>query len=150
MSTMVDTGLLISSLDYVTVMVKDQDAALNFYTGVLGFERVDDEQFGSGQRWLTVGLPGAQTRIVLFADPHAHADEGGCCGSGGCGSCGSGVEYAWTGMVMRTEDINAAFENLQGKGVTFLQPPQEKSWGVIDALFSDLDGNVFNLVQRKK
>ncbi len=149
MSTMVDTGLLISSLDYVTVMVKDQDAALRFYTEVLGFQASDDEQFGSGQRWLTVGLPGAQTRLVLFADPHAHAEEeGGCCGSGGCGSCG-GVEYAWTGMVMRTDDINAAFENLQGKGVTFLQPPQEKSWGVIDALFADLDGNVFNLVQRK-
>lgn len=148
MSTMVETGTLISGLDYVTVMVKNQDAALAFYTQVLGFEVSDDENFGAGQRWLTVGPAGAQTRMVLFTDPHMAEEEGGgCCGSGGCGSCG--VEYAWTGMVMRTDDIAGAYETLQTRGVTFLQPPQEKPWGVIDALFADPDGNVFNLVQRK-
>jgi catechol 2,3-dioxygenase-like lactoylglutathione lyase family enzyme len=145
---MVASGTLIAGLDYVTVMVKNQDAALRFYTEVLGFEVGDDAQFGEGSRWLTVGAPGAQTKLVLFADPHAHdEEEGGCCGSGGCGSCG--VEYAWTGMVLRTEDIAGAHETLQSRGVTFLQPPQDKPWGVIDALFADPDGNVFNLVQRK-
>jgi len=150
MSTLVSTErTLISGLDYATVLVKQQESALRFYTEVLGFEKADDEQYGTGQRWLSVRPPGAQTRIVLFADPHVHEeeDEGGCCGSGGCGSCGT--SYAWTGMVLSTENLQASFEGLSARGVKFLQGPEEKPWGVIDALFADPDGNVFNLVQRK-
>jgi catechol 2,3-dioxygenase-like lactoylglutathione lyase family enzyme len=146
MSTMVASGTLISGLDYVTVMVKDQDAALRFYTEVLGFEAGEDAHFGDGTRWLTVGPAGSPTRFALVADPHAQEDEGGCCGSGGCGSCG--VEYAWTGMVLRTDNIQEAFESLKAKGVTFFHEPKQKPGGITDTLFSDPDGNVFNLVQR--
>lgn len=138
----------ISNLDYATVMVKNQDAARRFYTEALGFEVSDDQTYGNGMRWLTVRPIGAQTKLVLYTDPdmHAHGEEGSCCGSGGCGSCG--VDYAWTGMVLSTPDIAAAFEGLRERGVKFLQGPEEKPWGVIDALFADPDGNVFNLVQK--
>ena len=141
------TAELIGTLEYVSVLVKDQNAALAFYRDVLGFEVSDDENYGTGQRWLSVRPPGSQTRLVLFADPQAAEEEGGCCGSGGCGSCGP--SYTWTGMVLGSSDIHGACESLAGRGVKILQEPQEKPWGVIDALFADLDGNVFNLVQRK-
>lgn len=150
MTTATAERTLITGLDYATVLVKNQEVSLRFYTEVLGFEKADDEQYGNGQRWLSVRAPGAQTKLVLFTDPHAHEEaeeEGGCCGSGGCGSCGT--SYAWTGMVLGTADIQASFETLRERGVKFLQGPEEKPWGVIDALFSDPDGNVFNLVQRK-
>jgi catechol 2,3-dioxygenase-like lactoylglutathione lyase family enzyme len=140
----VATKTLITHLEYVSVQVKDQEAARNFYVDVLGFEVDEDKSYPDGQRWLTVKAPGAQTKLVLFADPHAH-EEGGCCGSGGCGSCGP--SYAWTGMVLGTEDVQAAYDELSGRGVTFLQEPQEKPWGK-DALLADPDGNVFNLVQK--
>jgi catechol 2,3-dioxygenase-like lactoylglutathione lyase family enzyme len=136
----------ITHLDYATVMVKDQDAALRFYTDILGFEVGDDQRMGSGVRWLTVRPQGAQTKLVLYTDPEAHGQEGDCCGSGGCGSCG--MDYAWTGMVMATDDIDASFQDLRSRGVKFLQAPEQKPWGVKDALFSDPDGNVFNLVQK--
>jgi lactoylglutathione lyase len=141
----VATRTLISHLQYVTVQVKDHEVARRFYTEALGFEIDEDKTYPDGQRWLTVKAPGAETKIVLFADSHAH-EEGGCCGSGGCGSCGP--SYAWTGMVMATDDIEAAYRELQGRGVTFLQAPEAKSWGT-DALFADPDGNVYNLVQSK-
>jgi predicted enzyme related to lactoylglutathione lyase len=141
------TAELIGSLEYVSVLVKDQDSALAFYRDVLGFEVSDDETYGTGQRWLSVRPAGSATRIVLFADPHA-AEEEGCCGSGGCGSCGP--SYTWTGMVLGTSDVRGACESLAGRGVKILQEPQEKPWGVIDALFADSDGNVFNLVQRQR
>jgi catechol 2,3-dioxygenase-like lactoylglutathione lyase family enzyme len=138
--------LQISHLDYATVMVKDQEAALRFYTGVLGFEVSDDKAMGSGMRWLTVRPKGAETKLVLYTDPEAAHAEDDCCGSGGCGCCGT--DYAWTGMVMATQDIDAAFRELRSRGVKFLQAPEQKPWGVKDALFSDPDGNVFNLVEK--
>ena len=140
----VATKQLISHLEYVSVQVKDQEAARRFYTEGLGFEVDEDKSYPDGQRWLTVRAPGSQTKLVLFADPQS-AEEGGCCGSGGCGSCGP--SYAWTGMVLGTDDVQAAYDELSGRGVTFLQEPQDKPWGK-DALFADPDGNVFNLVQK--
>jgi catechol 2,3-dioxygenase-like lactoylglutathione lyase family enzyme len=43
------TAELIGTLEYVSVLVKDQDAALAFYRDVLGFEVSDDDNYGSGQ-----------------------------------------------------------------------------------------------------
>jgi catechol 2,3-dioxygenase-like lactoylglutathione lyase family enzyme len=141
-------ALQIGNLEYATVLVKDQAAALRFYTEMLGFEVSDDTTYGNGMRWLAVRPRGGQTKIVLYSDPdmQAHGEEGSCCGSGGCGSCG--IDYAWTGMVLSTPDIASSFDVLRERGVKFLQGPEEKPWGVIDALFSDPDGNVFNLVQK--
>ena len=50
-------------------------------------------------------------------------------------------------MVLGTDDVQAAYDELSRQGVTFLQEPQEKPWGK-DALLADPDGNVFNLVQK--
>lgn len=151
-TTYPQTQTLITHLEYVSIPVKDQELARRFYTDVLGFEIDEDKSYPDGQRWLTIKAPGAQTKVVLFGAPQEHehehgaADEmAGCCGSGGCGSCG--VDYQWTGMVLGTADIEASYRELNGRGVQFLQEPQEKPWGR-DALFADPDGNVFSLVQK--
>jgi catechol 2,3-dioxygenase-like lactoylglutathione lyase family enzyme len=49
----------------VIVPVADQDTALEFYTGTLGFEIIRDMPFGQGDRWLEVSPPGAATTISL-------------------------------------------------------------------------------------
>ena len=67
----VATKQLISHLEYVSVQVKDQEAARLFYIDALGFEVDEDKSYPDGQRWLTVRAPGAQTKLVLFADPQA-------------------------------------------------------------------------------
>ncbi|WP_440991189.1 VOC family protein [Haloarchaeobius baliensis] len=49
----------LTGLTYVTVLVDDQDEALEFYTDTLGFEvRSDDPMPGEDGRWITVGFPG--------------------------------------------------------------------------------------------
>ena len=49
----------------VIVPVADQDRALEFYVGTLGFEVRLDGEFGDGQRWIEVAPPGAATSIAL-------------------------------------------------------------------------------------
>jgi catechol 2,3-dioxygenase-like lactoylglutathione lyase family enzyme len=144
------SAALFGGVDFITILVKSERKALAFFTEVLGFENAGEAIFGEGQRMNTVRPAGGGTRIALYPDPHASHEEeqmggGGCCGSGGCGSCGT--DYAWTGVVLGTSDVRGAVQHLAGRGVTILQPPVERSWGVTDALFADPDGNVFNLVQ---
>lgn len=45
---------MLNKLAVVTILVRDQDEALQFYTEKLGLEKMDDVIFGEGNRWLTV------------------------------------------------------------------------------------------------
>lgn len=55
----------ITRLGTVIVPVSDQDSALEFFVGTLGFETRIDGEFAEGQRWVEVAPPGADTTIAL-------------------------------------------------------------------------------------
>ena len=55
----------ITQVGRVMVPVSDQDAAIAFYTGTLGFSLVADVPFGEGERWVEVAPPGGGTAIAL-------------------------------------------------------------------------------------
>ena len=57
---------MIRGVKFVSIPVSDQDRALAFYTEVLGFRLLTDQPFSDKQRWLELGIPGADTRVVLF------------------------------------------------------------------------------------
>jgi catechol 2,3-dioxygenase-like lactoylglutathione lyase family enzyme len=63
------TPIEISRVHAVAVPVSDQERALGFYVGTLGFETRRDATFGAGQRWIEVAPPGAETTVAL---PPAH------------------------------------------------------------------------------
>jgi catechol 2,3-dioxygenase-like lactoylglutathione lyase family enzyme len=114
-----------------TVSVSDQDTALEFYVNKLGFTVHVDTPMGEGQRWLEVGLPGAQTHLVL-----AH----------GYGSSDDQTAGKFTGLVLDADDIQATYETLRDRGVAFSEPPTPQPWGMVQAIFADQDGNTFVLV----
>jgi len=55
----------VTRIGTVLVPVSDQDRALEFYVGTLGFEVRIDGAFGDGERWLEVAPPGAATTLAL-------------------------------------------------------------------------------------
>jgi catechol 2,3-dioxygenase-like lactoylglutathione lyase family enzyme len=125
--------------------VHDQDEALAFYTEKLGMEVRSDvtvPEMGDF-RWLAVG-PAGQTdvSIVLMAIPGPPvmdtetADEvRGLMGKGFAGT-----------VFLTTDDVQAAYEELKGRGVEFTEPPEERPYG-IDSAFRDPSGNQFRLTQ---
>lgn len=48
---------------------------------------------------------------------------------------------------LRVDDVDAAYEELRAKGVTFLQPPQDRPWEVRIAFFEDPDGHIWEIAQ---
>jgi catechol 2,3-dioxygenase-like lactoylglutathione lyase family enzyme len=89
----------ITQVETVAVHVADQHRALKFYLGRLGFERRRDVPFGDGQRWIEVAPAGATTTIALVAPR-----EGGA----------TGID---TGVRLATEDAEADYADLRGRGV---------------------------------
>jgi lactoylglutathione lyase len=125
--------MALTHIHTATVSVSDQDAALDFYTNKLGFEKVADQQFGPDMRWLEVRLPGTQTGIVL-AKGYGMADEN--------------PVGQFTGLVLDAADIQATYETLRDRGVQFTEAPTPQPWGAIQAQFVDQDGNGYVLIQR--
>ena len=127
---------------HVNVFVLDQDRAKDFYTQKLGFEVRTDTTM-DGFRWLTVGLNGQPDLNILLAHPappmFSEEDARSLRELIAKGSMAGGV--------IETDDCRAAYEDLKAKGVTFLQPPADRPYGV-EALFRDDSGNWFSLTQR--
>ena len=122
------TTKTITHLSVVTVNVKDQDEALRFYTEILGFEKRDDVPMGPEMRWLTVAPAGSPTVITLFTGEEP-------------GGAPLGKN---TGLVLETDDIDAAYRDLSGRGVRFTKEPAREPFGGW-AEFVDQDGNGFGL-----
>lgn len=117
---------------YISVFVKDQGKALDFYTKLLGFEKRVDVPYPDGPRFLTVGLEGQDFELVLWP------------GTPGQGQPFQGrIPAQYT---IATPDCRKAFEALKARGVKFETGVVEYPWGYV-AVFQDPDGNRLQLRQ---
>ncbi len=132
-------------LTHVTVVVKDQDEALKWYTEKLGFvKRADDSTTMRGLRWLTVSPPGqTEPEIILNKPDPAMMDEGHKDWAEAMLKM-VGKNPTW---VLWTDDCMRTYKELMAKGVQFPFPPEKQPWGV-SAVFVDLYGNPYNLLER--
>ena len=125
--------------------VHDQDEALAFYTQKLGMEvRADVTIAEMGDfRWLTVG-PAEQpdVSIVLMAIPGPPVMD-----SETAEQVRSLMAKGFAGTIfLTTDDCRAAYEELKGRGVEFVEQPEERPYG-IDSSFRDPSGNHIRLTQ---
>jgi catechol 2,3-dioxygenase-like lactoylglutathione lyase family enzyme len=121
---------MIKGLDIVSIPVRNQDAAIAFYTEKLGFRIHTDQPFDGTQRWIELSIPGAPTRIALFT-PQGDEDR-------------IGGFYPGT---FACDNIERTYAELVARGVEFTAPPKKESWGTY-AMFRDQDGNQFLLAQK--
>jgi lactoylglutathione lyase len=125
---------MIKDVPLVGIFVNDQQAALDFYTNKLGLEKIQDEPYGEGARWITVSPAEMKIRIVLKKAEKEH--EKAMVGR----SDGAPI------LTLGTDDIYAAYERLRERGVRFLGEPYCYPWG-IGALLLDQDGSPILLQQ---
>src|SRR5512133_459115 len=118
--------MAIRGIKFVSIPVTDQDRALAFYTEQLGFRVLTDQAFSDEQRWIELGIPGADTRVVLF-----RMDAGMQPGS-------------MMNLTFWTDDVEGTARELKNKGVEFGSEPKKEPWGTF-AIFKDTDGNSFVL-----
>src|SRR3954453_8873922 len=125
--------------------VHDQDEALAFYTNKLGMEvRADVTMPEMGDfRWLTVSPQGQEdVTIVLMAIPGAPVFD-----EGTAQAIRDLTDKGAAGTVfLVTDDVYAEYERLKGRGVEFVDTPEERPYG-IDCSFRDPSGNHFRLTQ---
>ena len=126
-------------LAHVTVLVRRYDEAIAFYTEVLGFRLVADQNLGEGKRWVVVAPLGESGCGLLLAE--AKTDEE----KRGVGQQGAG--RVW--LFLHTDDFWRDYAGLQARGLCFLETPRSEPYGHV-AVFEDLYGNRWDLLEPKE
>lgn len=125
-----------------SVTVLDQNEALDFYVGKLGFEVADDVDMGF-MRWLTIVLPSDPERHILLEvpGPPALTEE-----------VAAQVRELLTkgalglAAILTTDNCRKTYEELTAKGVEFTEEPIEQPYG-IDCALRDPFGNHIRITQ---
>jgi catechol 2,3-dioxygenase-like lactoylglutathione lyase family enzyme len=121
-----------------SVLVDDQEKALQFYTGTLGFVKKADIPMGEA-RWLTVVSPEDPNGTELLLEPDAHPAAGPFKDA----LVSDGIPYTSFGV----NDVTAEYNRLRELGVRFTQEPLEMG-PVTTAVFDDTCGNLIQIAQQ--
>ena len=126
---------MITQIAYVTILVRDQEEALAFYTEKLGMEKCEDDATSEPTtRWLTVAPKGQKNTVfTLRKAKESELDRVGK---------QTGRQFL---CILRTDDCRRDYEILVSRGVKFLNSPKEEPFGGWTATFEDLYGNVLDL-----
>ena len=135
-------------LSTTQLWVDDQDEALEFWTNKVGMEVRSDVTLPELDdfRWVTVG-PADQPdiAIVLMAIPGPPVMD-----EATAGQVRDLMSKGFAGTVfLTTDDVQAAYEELKGRGVAFTEEPEELPYG-IDSAFRDPSGNAIRLTQPRE
>src|SRR5258708_25494136 len=137
--------LMLNRLSVTTIWVKNQNEALRFYTEKLGFEIRTDMTAGD-YRWLTVGLKSQPDLEFQLSE----LKPGGLFTEEDVQMLTKLVDTSKLGSgVWKTDDCQKTYETLKAKGVDFIQPPTDRPYGIIEAVFKDNSGNLFVVGQDK-
>ncbi|HQZ64717.1 MAG TPA: VOC family protein [Planctomycetaceae bacterium] len=121
-----------------SVFVDDQEKALCFYTGVLGFVKKHDIPMGHA-RWLTVVSPDNLEGVELLLEPSEHPAAGPFKKA----LVVDGIPFTSFGV----DDVQAEYSRLCAAGVHFTQPPVALG-PVTTAVFDDTCGNLIQIAQK--
>lgn len=111
---------------FIELPVVDQDRAMAFYTEKLGLRIAQDRPYQEGWRWITLEIPGSQTKILLTRKTDQTARDG------------------VPSLVLTVDDVLQTYQQIKEKGVVFTTEPTTAPWdeGEVFAVFQDSEGNL--------
>jgi predicted enzyme related to lactoylglutathione lyase len=115
---------------YTSVLVTDQDKALDFYTNALGMEKRVENPTPDGLRFLTVGVEGDDFQLVLWPGTPGQAQPA--------------MGRPPASVTIETDDIRTTFDEMKSRGVEFVSDVLQFPWGSV-AQFTDPDGNLLQI-----
>jgi predicted enzyme related to lactoylglutathione lyase len=127
---------MIKKIGHITILVKDQDEAMKFYTEKLGFKKCQDTMFGEDMRWVTVAPKNQPDLKITFIK----VDTGEKLKALGK-QAGDHVL-----LTLETDNCSRDYEAMKTKGVKFMGEPERQPYGT-EVVFEDLYGNLFDLIQ---
>ena len=132
-----NTTAVTQSIALITLLVRDYDEAIAFFTDALRFELIDDTAVTADKRWVVVAPPdathGASLLLAKAATPAQEARIGDQTG---------GRVF----MFLHTQNFWADYQHMLTHGVKFAEEPREETYGHV-VVFFDICGNKWDLLE---
>ena len=125
------------SIIHIAVLVEDYDDAIAFYVNKLNFKLVEDTKLSAIKRWVLVQPPGASGCCLLLAKAANEQQRSAV------GNQSGGRVF----LFLDTDDFYRDHQRMLANNVTFVRDPIVESYGIV-AVFEDLYGNLWDLIQR--
>lgn len=122
----------------ISILVRDYDEAIAFYTQKLGFTLIEDTQLSESKRWVIVAPVGATESRLLLAKAKNDTQRQYI------GNQTGGRVF----LFLHTDDFWRDYKNMIAQGVKFVREPSEEVYGTV-AVFEDLYGNLWDFVEPK-
>jgi len=119
----------------VTLLVRDYDEAIAFYTRSLRFTVAEDTPMGEGRRWVVLAPPGSGGARLLLARAKNGEEQAAV------GSQAGGRVF----LFLHTDDFRRDYDEMRRRGVRFNEEPRREAYGTV-AVFEDLYGNKWDLI----
>ena len=126
-------------IGFVTLLARDYDEAIDFYTVKLGFILKEDTPLEAGKRWVLVGPPGPGNTDLLLARATTPGQKERV------GDQTGGRVF----LFLHTNDFWKDYHDMLAKRVKFLESPRREKYGTV-AVFEDLYGNKWDLLGLNK
>ncbi len=121
----------------ISILVRDYDEAIRYYTGTLGFELIEDTPLGDrGKRWVLVAPVGASECRLLLAQAVKPTEQAAV------GNQSAGRVF----LFLHTDDFWRDYHTFTTRSVHFIGQPREEDYGTV-AVFMDFYGNRWDLLE---
>jgi catechol 2,3-dioxygenase-like lactoylglutathione lyase family enzyme len=126
------------TLASITLVVRDYEEALAWFTHALGFDVLENLDQGNGKRWIVVAPSGSRGTTLLLAQASTPEQ------SSRIGNQTGGRVF----LFLHTDDFWRDYHAMKSRNVKFLEQPREEPYGTV-AVFEDLYGNKWDFIQPK-
>jgi len=123
----------------ISLLVRDYDEAIAYYTQKLGFVLLEDTPLGDGKRWVRIApRDAAETSLLLAraANERQLAQVGDQMGGR-------------VGYFLHTDDFRRDHAAMSAQGVKFVEAPRYEPYGTV-VVFEDLYGNRWDMIEPKR
>ena len=125
-----------AALGMLTLVVREYDEAIAYFTGALGFALIEDTRMSAEKRWVVVGAEGGARMLLAKAANEAQAAA--------IGNQTGGRVF----LFLYTPDFDATYARYLQAGVRFIETPRQEAYGKV-VVFEDLYGNRWDLIERQ-
>lgn len=123
-------------LAHITLLVDDYDRAIEFYTGKLNFNLIEDTTLSETKRWVLIKPNGSGDCNLLLAKASNEQQRSMI------GNQTGGRVF----LFLHTDNFKRDYQNLLNNGIKIVREPVEEKYGTI-AVFQDIYGNYWDLIE---
>jgi catechol 2,3-dioxygenase-like lactoylglutathione lyase family enzyme len=120
----------------ISILVRDYDEAIDFYTRLLDFDLLEDSRLSDEKRWVVVA-PKGSTECGLLLAKAANAEQ-----LSRIGNQTGGRVF----LFLYTDDFDRQFQKLLANNIPIVRQPKKEDYGMV-AVFADLYGNLWDLIE---